>query len=64
MIFWTPGMTLDEMEKQVILAALRFYHGNKAKTAQALNVSVRTIHNKLEKYDQEATEAGRPQFNA
>lgn len=48
---WTPGMTLDEMEKQCILAAFRFYRGNKTQTAGALKIAIRTLDNKLEKYE-------------
>lgn len=48
---WTPGLTLEEMEKQVILTALKFYQGNKTQTSIALGVSVRTIDTKLEKYE-------------
>lgn len=47
---WTPGMTLEDIKKQVILAALRHYGGNKTKTAEALDISVRTIDYKLEQY--------------
>ena len=53
MIIWQPGMTLADMEKQIILKALQFYHGNKTKAAQSLDISVRTIDNKLKKYDDE-----------
>lgn len=50
-IIWSPGMTLETVEELVIRMALMFYHGNKTMTAAALNVSLRTIDNKLEKYD-------------
>jgi hypothetical protein len=55
-ITWSPGITLDDIEKQVILKAFRFYRGNKTTTAQALGVSVRTIDNKLERYQLEDSE--------
>ncbi len=48
---WVPGVTLEEMEKQCILAALRFYRGNKTQTASVLGIAIRTLDNKLEKYD-------------
>lgn len=48
---WQPGMTLDEMEKHTILQAYRFYRSNKTQTAIALGISVRTLDNKLEKYE-------------
>lgn len=50
-IVWSPGVTLDAIEKQVILKAFRFYRGNKTATAQALGIAIRTLDNKLEKYE-------------
>jgi DNA-binding NtrC family response regulator len=51
MINWQIGVTLDEVEKQVILAALQFFHGNKTKAAEALGITSRTIQNKLNFYN-------------
>lgn len=50
MVLWSPGMTLDDMERQVIEAAFKFHRQNKTATAAALGISVRTLDNKLEKY--------------
>lgn len=50
-IVWSPGVTLDAIEKQVILKAFRFYRGNKTATATALGIAIRTLDNKLEKYE-------------
>lgn len=47
---WQPGMTLEQLEKQVILHAYSFYGMNKAKTAQALGIAYRTIRYKLTSY--------------
>lgn len=47
---WVPGITLEEMEKNCILAAFRFYRENKTQTAGALGISIRTLDSKLEKY--------------
>jgi len=52
MINWTPGLTLKELEKQVILKALKWYGNNKTKTAESLGISVRTIDNKLKGYEE------------
>jgi DNA-binding NtrC family response regulator len=52
-VFWQPGVTLEEIEKQVILAALRFYNQNRTVTADALGISVRTIQNKIAKWEEE-----------
>lgn len=50
---WQPGITLEQIEKEVILKALRFYNDNRQAAANALGVSVRTIGNKLAKYNGE-----------
>ncbi|MEE2000290.1 sigma-54 dependent transcriptional regulator [Alkalimonas sp. MEB108] len=44
------GVRLDEVEKAVILRTLALNGGNKTDTAQQLGVSVKTLYNKLEKY--------------
>lgn len=50
-IMWSPGVTLEDIEKQVILKAFRFYRGSKTTTSQALGISIRTLDTKLEKYE-------------
>lgn len=50
-IHWSPGVTLDEIEKMVILKALSFYRNHKAMTASALGIAIRTLDNKLDKYE-------------
>lgn len=49
-IVWSPGTSLDEIEKQVILKAFRHFRGNKTVTSNALGISIRTLDSKLEKY--------------
>lgn len=51
---WAPGITLEQMEKSCILAALRFYRGNKTQTAHALGIAIRTLDHKIEKYEADA----------
>lgn len=58
MINWQPGLTLEDIEKEVILKALSFYHGNKTRTAEALGVAIRTIDNKLARYRGEVNNDG------
>lgn len=58
-INWVPGITLEEMEKQCILSAFRFYRGNKTQTATALGISPRSLYDKLEKYDADQIEFDR-----
>lgn len=55
-----PGMTIEMMEKEMILSALKFYEGNKTKAAQSLGITVRTIQNKLSLYNpKEKNESGK-----
>ena len=55
-IVWTPGVTLDAMERQIIKAALNVYSNNKTRAADALGISTKTIDNKLERYAREDQE--------
>ena len=47
------GMTLEEVERQHILLALRRNNGNRTATAQALGISRRTLYYKLEEYQRQ-----------
>jgi two-component system response regulator FlrC len=47
---WKPGRTLDEIERNVILDALKHHDGNRTHTAKALGISIRTLRNKLAEY--------------
>lgn len=51
MTFWTPGRTLADIEKEVILHAHRFYGFNKTKTAQSLGIAIRTLDARLAQYE-------------
>jgi hypothetical protein len=51
---WSPGIRLDEVEKQVILKAFKFYGNNKTATANALGITPKTLGVKLDKYAQDA----------
>lgn len=55
-IQWSPGVTLDMIEKQVILKAYSHFRQNKTATSIALGISIRTLDNKFEKYEQEEKE--------
>lgn len=50
-IIWSPGVSLEDIEKQVIQRAFEHYRLNKTATAGALGISIRTLDNKLERYD-------------
>jgi two-component system response regulator HydG len=43
--------SLDEVEKHHILRVLAFHQGNKTKAAQALGVTIKTLYNKLHRYE-------------
>jgi two-component system response regulator FlrC len=47
---WTPGRTLDDIERNVILEALQYHSGNRTHTAKSLGISIRTLRNKLADY--------------
>jgi two-component system response regulator FlrC len=47
---WKPGKTLDEIERGVILEALKHFDGNRTHTAKALAISIRTLRNKLAEF--------------
>lgn len=48
-----PVQTLDHMEKHMILQALHDLNGNKTAAARRLGVTVRTLQNKLKRYQRE-----------
>ena len=50
-IIWSPGVSLDAVEKMVILKAFRHYRGNKTHTANALGIAIRTLDTKLASYE-------------
>jgi len=45
------GMRLDDIEKIAILKTLRKNDGNKTDTANQLGISIKTLYNKLDKYE-------------
>lgn len=47
---WAPGRTLDDIERNVIIEALKYHHGNRTHTARALGISIRTLRNKIADY--------------
>jgi len=47
------GMTMDEAERRIILRTLAAHNNNKTRTAEILDVSLKTLHNKLSRYRQE-----------
>ncbi|WP_144511041.1 sigma 54-interacting transcriptional regulator [Bacillus sp. FJAT-22090] len=47
----TLAEQMDEMEKKVLARTLKVYNGNKSQTAKKLQISLRTLYYKLEKYN-------------
>ena len=45
------GMSIAEMERQLILATLEHYEGNKNRAAQTLGISLKTLYNRLNTYN-------------
>jgi DNA-binding NtrC family response regulator len=44
------GMPLAEAQREIILATLQHYQGNKRKTAEILGISLKTLYNRLREY--------------
>ena len=47
-----PGMTVDEAERKLILATLEAAGNNKTRAADMLGISLKTLHNKLNRMKQ------------
>ena len=45
-----PGMTVDEAEQKLILVTLDAASGNKTRAAEMLGISLKTLHNKLNRF--------------
>lgn len=52
-IHWVPGLSLEAVEKECILQAIRYFRGNKTAAANSLGISVRNVDQKLAKYQQD-----------
>jgi hypothetical protein len=56
---WQPGMTLQLVEKLVILQAFRFHQGDKSRTASAIGIPIESLEIKLNSYLNEEKEQER-----
>lgn len=52
-VVYRPGMTIEEMERRAIEAALAEVDGNRRKAAELLGIGERTLYRKISKYDLE-----------
>jgi DNA-binding NtrC family response regulator len=50
-VVFRPGMTLADLEKNAIVAALREVAGNRRKAAEMLDMGERTLYRKIKEYD-------------
>jgi transcriptional regulator with PAS, ATPase and Fis domain len=53
-IVFEPGMTMEDMERQAIRAALAEVRGNRRKAADLLGIGERTLYRKISKYGLDA----------
>ncbi len=49
-VVYRPGMTMAEVEKAAIEAALTEYRGNRRKAAEVLGIGERTLYRKIKAY--------------
>jgi DNA-binding NtrC family response regulator len=54
-VVFRPGMTMDELERQAITAALASVNGNRRKAAELLGIGERTLYRKISKYELEGS---------
>ncbi|MCB1676152.1 MAG: sigma-54-dependent Fis family transcriptional regulator [Halioglobus sp.] len=47
------GQTLEDVERRIILATLDHHHGNKTVTAKELGISLKTLYNRLKRYQRD-----------
>jgi DNA-binding NtrC family response regulator len=47
----TPGTTIDEAERALVLRTLQMTKGNKTRAAEILGISLKTLFNKLKGYE-------------
>ncbi|HEX5473717.1 MAG TPA: sigma-54 dependent transcriptional regulator [Vicinamibacterales bacterium] len=52
-----PGTTVDEAERRLIILTLEHTRQNKTRAAEILGISLKTLHNKLNRMKQEASQA-------
>ena len=50
-VAYRPGMTLDDMEREVILTVLESVAWNRRRAAETLGIGERTLYRKVRKYD-------------
>jgi transposase len=54
MVTWYEGMTLNDVERKIIERSLQLNGGNITQTAISLGISVKTVYNKIKRYQEES----------
>jgi hypothetical protein len=49
-MLWQPGVSIEQVEREVIFMALNHFQGNRTKAAEALVMPLRTLGEKIAKY--------------
>jgi len=57
-VLYQPGMTMADVERAVIEAALKQTRGNRRKAADILGIGERTLYRKLKEYEQVSVDSG------
>jgi DNA-binding NtrC family response regulator len=53
-VIYRPGMTMQDLEREAIAAALREVRGNRRRAAEMLGIGERTLYRKIKEYDLES----------
>lgn len=53
MIVWSPGISLEEIERRIIEKAFEFYNRNAQTTANSLKIDVNELNKKKRKYEED-----------
>lgn len=51
-LIWSPGMSIDQVEQELIEYSMRMFAGDKKKVAEAVGISLRSVEYKLKRYEQ------------
>jgi DNA-binding NtrC family response regulator len=63
-VLLTPGMTVDEAETRLIRLTLEHTRENKTRAAEILGISLKTLHNKLNRLKAQEAALPHPELNA
>jgi DNA-binding NtrC family response regulator len=50
-VVFRPGMTMRDLEREAIIAALKDVAGNRREAADLLGIGERTLYRKIKEYD-------------